>query len=653
MEVTKYAVLLLSIAAAVIYTPASSADIINGRTRRQSFIDFLPWNSRIGTADSQVPSGTMVTGAQSVTLQNVADVCLTSIPCNPRARYRSFDGSCNNLQQPGWGSVNTALVRLLPAAYQDGESRPRLTSFGRVLPSARLIRTTLFPERNVPDIRFTLAVMQWAQVVAHDVTLLTEKSAPDCCASNGKLLPIETLHPNCFPIPVPANDHFYSRFGTACLPAKRTVSSDDFGCTLKPQQKVIATTHFLDASLVYGATGQTAGNLRSFRAGRMRAQITRDGRMFMPNVNTPTQSCNVATNTEVCYRSGDGRVNQHPDMAVSQVALLRLHNFLVTEFAQLNPQWNDEILYQEARKFVIAIIQHITYNEFLPILLGENYVRENGISPLKQGYSNLYNSNINPSTLASFAGGAFRSLHSLVPSVFNLVNEDRENGGAPTRFSEWMNKPGIIQRPGNYDMFLRGIATQPQQAQDIFFSEEITDLLFRANGPLGQDLVAKDIQRGRDMGIPSYNHFRTLCGLPKATSFDDIRDVMDEERIERLAKIYPTVDDIDYLVGGMLERIIPGTLTTPSFRCVLGEGFFRYKAGDRFFYEYDISPGAFSPDQLSVIRRFSLSTLICLTGDNIQTMQRNAFLQINPGNALIPCRQILTELDLAPWRFQS
>jgi peroxidase len=155
------------------------------------------------------------------------------------------------------------------------------------------------------------------------------------------------------------------------------------------------------------------------------------------------------------------------------------------------------------------------------------------------------------------------------------------------------------------------------------------------------------------MGIPSYNHFRTLCGLPKATTFDDIRDVMDEERIERLAKIYPTVDDIDYLVGGMLERIIPGTLTTPSFRCVLGEGFFRYKAGDRFFYEYDISPGAFSPDQLSVIRRFSLSTLICLTGDNIQTMQRNAFLQINPGNALVPCRQILTELDLAPWRFQS
>lgn len=31
------------------------------------------------------------------------------------------------------------------------------------------------------------------------------------------------------------------------------------------------------------------------------------------------------------------------------------------------------------------------------------------------------------------------------------------------------------------------------------------------------------------MGIPSYNNFRALCGLPKATSFDDLRDVMDEE----------------------------------------------------------------------------------------------------------------------------
>lgn len=84
-----------------------------------------------GTVDNNQVAGTMVSGAQSVSLQNVADVCLTSIPCNPRARYRSFDGSCNNLQQPGWGSVNTALVRLLPAAYQDGTYKRAFRSIRR------------------------------------------------------------------------------------------------------------------------------------------------------------------------------------------------------------------------------------------------------------------------------------------------------------------------------------------------------------------------------------------------------------------------------------------------------------------------------------------------------------------------------------------
>lgn len=54
----------------------------------------------------------------------------------------------------------------------------------------------------------------------------------------------------------------------------------------------------------------------------------------------------------------------------------------------------------------------------------------------------------------------------------------------------------------------------------------------------------------------------------------------------------------------MLERLVPGTLTSPSFRCILGEGFFRYKAGDRFYYEYDISPGAFTPGNLNKALEF-------------------------------------------------
>lgn len=61
-------------------------------------------------------------------------------------------------------------------------------------------------------------------------------------------------------------------------------------------------------------------------------------------------------------------------MAVQTISLLRLHNLLCDELGKINPLWNDERLYQEARRLLIAMYQHVTYNEFIVILVGQFFL---------------------------------------------------------------------------------------------------------------------------------------------------------------------------------------------------------------------------------------------------------------------------------------
>lgn len=53
---------------------------------------------------------------------------------------------------------------------------------------------------------------------------------------------------------------------------------------------------------------------------------------------------------------------------------VREHNRIANYLHILNPLWQDERLFQETRKIVIGQLQHITYNEWIPVLFNENLV---------------------------------------------------------------------------------------------------------------------------------------------------------------------------------------------------------------------------------------------------------------------------------------
>ena len=81
---------------------------------------------------------------------------------------------------------------------------------------------------------------------------------------------------------------------------------------------------------------------------------------------------------------------------------------------------------------------------------------------------------------------------------------------------------------------LKGLAEQRGENWDNVFAEDIVNHLFEQQDPdtgkqrpgTGLDLIAINIQRGRDHGIPGYNEMREICGIGKATKFSDFSKEM-------------------------------------------------------------------------------------------------------------------------------
>jgi len=224
----------------------------------------------------------------------------------------------------------------------------------------------------------------------------------------------------------------------------RSASSLKPQCKLGPRTQLNLISSVLDGNFIYGSDSETADKLRAFVDGQLKSTpvFRKYGlKDLLPlKLDNPDDGCIRATPDTYCFQAGDPRVNEQLVLSVTHILLMREHNRMAAELAALNPHWSDETTYQETRHIMAALIQQITYNEFLPMVLGKDIMAKFSLILERHGYFEGYDATADPSLPASFTAAAFRFGHSLLPSTVERWSTSHKYIGAQ-RLSQMLRQP--------------------------------------------------------------------------------------------------------------------------------------------------------------------------------------------------------------------
>lgn len=262
---------------------------------------------------------------------------------------RSYDGSSNNQDNPDWGATFSHLQRIAPAFYTDGVSEMA----GSAQKSAREISNLLVMQaegESIPNTYNTSDYLwQWGQFIDHDISL-----------TDGSTLEAEHII-------VPSGDVFFDPSGTGSVTISfnRAIYDPDTGTStnnVREQENEI--TSWIDGSMIYGSDTERNEELREGDQSPFLA--TSDNNLLPRNPNGLPNANGFVSDPSMLFLGGDVRVNEQAILTAMHTVWVREHNRIAAILQAQQPQADVEDIYEQTRRLVIAKLQIITYDEYLP-----------------------------------------------------------------------------------------------------------------------------------------------------------------------------------------------------------------------------------------------------------------------------------------------
>lgn len=483
---------------------------------------------------------------------------------------RTFDGTNNNNANPLQGASFIQLQRLASSAYVDGISL-QVDALSRANP--RLVSNLVMAQEDGVDLPNTFGTSDylwaWAQFIGNDIELADGAAE----ASD---------------ITVPLNDPVFDldSTGVEALLYNRSffdpetsinAADDDSIDTDIPREQLNEATSWLDGSVIYG---NSAARAEALRDSTNRALLATSGTDLLPiNTGGLTNAIGYEADGSDLFVAGDYRANEHPVLTALHTLFLREHNRTATDIAAANPGLSEDEVYERARRLTVAKLQIITYEEFLPALLGPDAIPA----------WTAYDATINPSVYNSFATAALRISYSMQSETIQRLDATGAviSEGNLDLKDTFYKAPDVITDDVSLEVILRGLAAQTHQAVDVSIVDDLRNAFLAPPEDNGLDAASLIIQRGRDHGLLDYNSLRDALGLERFSFASDITD--DTVVADNLLDAYGNVTSIDAFVGGLAETPLAGSQLGELFQTILVRQFTELRDADRFWWQNDLT----------------------------------------------------------------